>query len=258
MNKQLEKKIIQATHQEGIGSQYERLVLSRFFLKLSKTHQFNSVLEYSAGISKGLDNITFINQSKKVTIADTNYKKLKAIWPKDYPKTNFCSLTKAPKSELVWNFAIVHLRKTVLQQMIKRSNKYILIFTPNLYNWGAPIHHFFHLITKTKCRHPERGDRRTRTLSGLKDTLTQKNLEIVETGYVDMPIWPDFAFSKMELFKGLGIKTKASNKNTNTPKASVLHTTLNKQTKLLEYNLPGFLQPIIAHHQYVLAQKLSK
>lgn len=245
-------KIIRTTAPEGLGSCYERVRLYELLPRLMRK-DVDSVLEFPATITKGWDNIAFLEKGLKVTIADDEVSKIEREWPyKLRPEFNPPENLQQ-KFDLVWNFAIVHQKPEIVEEMLKLSDKYILIFTPNGLNWGAPLHWGLHFLTGTKCNHPEKGHLKLMTLRGLESYLQNRGMQTVTAGYFDAPFWPDFAFSKEKIITELPfIKNLFSKKNSKPrEKHANFEKTIEKAAKF-EENLPEFAKPIIAHHQYVL------
>src|SRR5690242_18946453 len=81
------------------------------------------------------------------------------------------------------------------------------MFVPNIWNPGAPIHAAYHLLSRAKCRHAERGDARLRTRAGLVRFLKQRRLAVVASVYIDAPPIRNTAFSLRELKQALGART---------------------------------------------------
>lgn len=245
--------VIRVTSGEGIGSQYERVQLITLLPEIIDNLKIKTILEYPAGITKGWDNIHF-GLDKHMTIADDTVDSLKKCYPyKHIPTFIRADALGNRKFGLVWSFAVFHESPELFKNMVKHSNKYILIFTPNVLNWGAPLHWGYHLFSKTKCRHPEKGNFNLMTLWGLKKYFKMNGLSIVKTGYFDAPYWPDFAFSKKELAASFPWLIKPQTGKQVADSGVILSKI--KQAEAFERKLPGWMLPLIAHHQYVLAQK---
>ncbi len=254
MKKQPDKTdlVIQATSSEGLGSQYERVQLITLLPKIIDGLKIQTILETPASITKGWDNVHF-GKDKAITVS--NEKNLSSIYPYQ-PKPSFITPSQLnfEQYDLVWNFAVFHQKPEILETMMNHSKKYILIFTPNVLNWGAPLHWGYHLFSKTKCFHPEKGNFNLMTLWGLKKYLKTKGLSVVKAGYFDAPYWPDFAFSKKELARSFPKIFKAC-VNKVTVDLHAVEKNIRK-AQALEQKLLGWTLPLIAHHQYILAQKI--
>lgn len=251
--REIEEWICSNTQDEGFGGVYERISLGRFLNKLSNNLPIKSVLEYGIPFSKGYDNMIFIKNNINVTIVDPEIKKIKEEWPFDI-KPKFESMDLKGKFDLVWNFALLNTNPEVISKMIDMSNRYVLFFTPNILNYGTPFHIFYHLISETKCKHAERGSVKLRTLNGLKSFARKNNLRVLETGYVDMPPWPDTAFGIREVKENiLKMKLPPPQKVDLLPGKEFLNK-VNK-SMFIENSRLGPIRYFFAHHQYVLAEK---
>ena len=244
--------VVQATSGEGLGSQYERVQLITLLPKIIEGLKIKAIFEVPAAITKGWDNVHF-GEDKAITVS--NEKDLSSIYPYQ-PKPSFItpSQSDSKKYDLVWNFAVFHQHPELFNTMMKYSKKYVLIFTPNVLNWGAPLHWGYHLFSKTKCHHPEKGNFNLMTLWGLKKYLKTNGLSIVRTGYFDAPYWPDFAFSKKELAGSFPWLIKPQESKQVEDYQAIFSKI--KQAEAFEQRLPHWTLPLIAHHQYVLAQKI--
>ncbi len=244
--------IYKASIGEGIGSLYERLIVKKLFAKLAKNHRFSSVLEFKGlETTKGFDNITFLRMGKKVTLYVNNIPNNRLKWAyKLKPKFNKNPVDNK-KYDLVWNFAVVQSDKSAVENMIRISDKYILIIVPNVINWGTPIHLLYHILTRTKCTHPEKGNIALRTLPGLKRYLSNFSVKIIESGYIDIPLIPDIGFSISELKKALGIKNEKKSKAANYEKLQKLFYKLGTIERL---NISQNFKFPFAHHVYIFAK----
>lgn len=251
MENNIENFICSLISEEGIGSIYERIVLKRFFEKSIIKYQFQSLLEYGCKITKGYDNIIFF-EKKTVTVSDQNIEEIKKRWR--FPsKPVFSTLNFTKKYDLVWNFALVQQNPDLLLKMKDLSQKYVLVFTPNIYNCGTPFHWGYHFLTRTPCYHAEQGSISLRTLSGLKRFFLKNGLKIVDCGYIDMPPIPDIGFSINELKKFLNKDFIVPEK----PKLPIdmIRTKIGKM--MFVENSPvlkNILRPVMSHHNFILGE----
>lgn len=258
------KQLLIAAQDEGIGSIYERVMLQDLLPSILSKTDAKSILEFPATITKGWDNHVLLD-SHDVTVADLDGS-LKKKWPFE-KKPRFEKVSKdSQRFDLVWNFALFHQHQKLFPAIDMFSKKYILLFTPNIFNWGAPIHWGFHLVTLTGCNHPENGPVNLMTANGLANYVEDKGYTVLETGYFDLPPWPDFAFSKKELGKHFpfsllwGEKEKNSAELKNKSDSDFDPVATNKVVQKSAYwerkGVPCWVESIVAHHQYVLAEKL--
>lgn len=200
----LEMAICSRLQDEGVGSVYERVVLSRWFRDLAQRYGYSSVLEYTCPITRGYDNVALLDMGLAVTVADTQIERIRHGWKFDQ-RPAFSALAAAPAADLVWNFAQVQMNPALVAAMKSRARQHVLIFVPNILNPGTPVHLAYHLLTRTACRHAERGSVRIRTRPGLLRLLARHNITVIESGYVDVPPIPDIAFSIRELKQTIGL-----------------------------------------------------
>lgn len=251
-----EEEIVSATFNEGVGSVYERIMLKRFFENLVKKYSFKSVLEYKGlTITKGIDNITFLKNNKKVFVFDKKGGRFEKNWPFRAKPRFFSQSSLLERADLVWNFAVVQLEPGILNEMIKFSKKHFLLFVPNFLNWGTPIHLLYHLLTKNRCTHAERGSLKLRTLWGLKGFVQRQRVQVIKAGFIDTPLLPDIGFSLKELKKTLGVRERSDLTRAHTIKDS---RNILKNFNLLgiieRLKLPVILQTPFAHHIYILGK----
>jgi len=251
MNNQ-ELLICQHTQDEGFGAVYERIMLERLLKKLVEGHKIQSVLEYGSVITKGYDNLAIMDQAQAV-IADKDIGLIKSLW-KFKKKPCFVDFKNIKaKFDLVWNFALVQQDPDLIEKMIVYSKKYVLVFTPNFLNIGTPAHYLLHWLSKTECQHAERGRIDLRTPLGLKKFFIRQGLRVLKTGMVDLPPWPDTAFSIKDVKKMLGFKVK-KNKQWFPKEPKVILEKIEKMTFLEQSSLPSFFKLFFAHHLFVLGE----
>lgn len=252
---EVERLICKNTQDEGFGSVYERISLSRLLKKLKQRHNFVDVLEFPCKITKGYDNLILMNEGCNADVADFDLKKIKSLW-KFSKKPNFISIDSSKRYDLVWNFAMLQLNPLLLDKMIKKTKKYVLVLTPNILNYGTFFHFIYHLLSGTKCEHAEQGMTKLRMRQGLIKIFKEKNIKIVESGYIDLPFWPDTAFSIKEVKKNLfHIKLKPEKESVRKNEDEVLNK-INKMMGIIENNktMRGLFEHIFAHHAYVLGE----
>ncbi len=203
----VERLICTHLQHEGIGSLYERLILSRWLPELAQTRGYSSILEYGVPITHGYDNVILIKAGLDVTIADAQATQVERDWPFPW-KPTFVTPEAAPSADLVWSFAHAQLDPSIVATMKKHSKRDVLVMVPNFFNHGAPFHAAYHLLTGTTCGHAERGSKSIRTHAGLKRLVMNAGLRVVTSGFLDAPPIPDIAFSIRELKEVMGAKFK--------------------------------------------------
>lgn len=226
--------ICQKTQNEGFGAVYERIMLGRLLKRLAQKYGIRSVLEYGCSITKGYDNLALMSQCE-VTVANENAPP---------PEGRF---------DLVWNFALTQQEPRLLEKMKQHSKRYILVFTPNLLNIGTPIHLMLHVLSRTKCQHAERGRIALRTPWGLKNFFAKQGLKVLEAGIIDIPPWPDTAFSIKDVKRMLGFKIR-ENEPWFSQDPEIILAKIEKMSFLEKSSLPYLLKLFFAHHLFVLGE----
>ncbi len=251
INSELE--ICTKTQDEGFGAVYERIVLERFLERVQKKYGFKEVLELECPITKGFDNLVLKGIGCGINVSSKNLEQLKEKWDKFKEKPKFISMDSKEKYDLVWNFAVVQLDPKIIIEMKKKSKKYVLIFVPNILNYGTPFHLAYHLMTGLPCYHAERGSVKIRRRVGLKKIVERFGLRVIESGYIDMPWWPDTAFGIREVKENiLKMTLKPVEKEFKDPKKYMR--SINSMT-FIEYNkFLGSIKYFFAHHTYVFCE----
>lgn len=141
---------------------------------------------------------------------------------------------------LIWNFGFLQREPSLIEKMKRISQRYVAAFVPNYTNPGTLAHKLYHSIYGGFCTHPERGDRRLMSSRGLITLFENAKLQILESGYMDLPPFPDTVVTIKEFF---GSKSR-----------DVLRIPINVQ-KLVAFERIAFSKRIIAHHCYVFGSK---
>jgi len=249
----LERDICSFASDEGLGSIYERIVLRRFLARLAKELDLGSVLEYGASISKGYDNLAWADRCE-VTVYDPTATEIESHWR---PNRKLKLVDKCSGVfDLVWSFAQVQMRPERLAEMVQHTRCYVLVFVPNVLNWGTPFHWSYHALTRVKCHHAEQGGLLVRSRAGLESLVRSHGLRVARSGYVDMPYLPDIGFSIRELKGVLGIPVRDA-AVVGAPPSSP-QSTMRKVEWLMGWErraLPQWVQSVLAHHCWVLGEK---
>lgn len=147
----------------------------------------------------------------------------------------------AESYDFVWNFGFLQRKPSLIWKMKKISRRYVAAFVPNYLNPGTIIHMLYHLIYGGPCTHPERGDKRLMSVQSLIWLFKYAGLEILESGYIDLPPWPDTIVTIKQLF---GVKER-----------SVLKIPIDVG-QLLPFERIAFPKRIAAHHCYIFGEKM--
>ena len=261
------------TFDEGIGIASERFAMAKIIKRITKEYKIKSVLEAPVdglmGIP-GMNSVYFARQGAKVTVSSPSQKLLdnaQIFWKKlglkkkvsFVPDPSFEFPFKDHSFDLVWNYCIFERFKdgSLLPIMKKLSSKYILITTQNCFNWGYPIHQYYHRKNNQTWDH---GYPELMRLGYLKKTLKDAGLDIVETGFFDVAPWLD-TFDMHT--RGLGKKLVKGDDGWDW--SSLQKGDLEKlsQAKLIKFLVVfeklAFLpfNFLFSHHFYLLAKKVS-
>lgn len=256
MDEQIELSICAKTQHEGFGSVYERIRLGRLLGRLQEKYEFHTVLEYGCPFTKGYDNLVFLARGCQVSVLDPGASDLAAEWPfEETPPGYVCSLEEGKTFDLVWNFAVLQLGEVCLTDLARVSLGFVLVFTPNILNYGTPFHIGYHILSLTKCQHPERGLVRIRTRLGLVRSARRHGLEVLESGYVDIPWWPDTAFSIREFKKNvLRMKKVDDSRKAGTVAVREPEAVLRDIEAASWMEDKNLVHPFFAHHTYIFAK----
>jgi hypothetical protein len=236
---------------EGIGTLYERIVKGRMLRDLADRHGYQSVLEFGCSVTKGFDNLAFLDRGLSVTVADAAIDAIRAGWR--FPqRPAFCSLEAAPRADLVWSFAQVQRDPSVLDAMLTLADRHVLVFVPNAFNPGAPVHAAFHLVTRTPCKHAERGQLRLRTRAGLVRLLIQRRVRVLASGYIDAPPIPNIAFSIHELKQTMGWSRAGAAESAPATDPALVWRRVQALTRFEANPVAAQFRPIIGHHIFAL------
>ncbi|WXG44783.1 MAG: DUF362 domain-containing protein [Promethearchaeati archaeon SRVP18_Atabeyarchaeia-1] len=263
------------TKDVGTGTMYERKSMRRFLNALYLRYHPESVLEaYCNGISgiPCIASTVLADRGCKVTLVNPNPKILKLAedyWRKrgtERVEFRVGSVEKLPFEsntfDLVWNFAVVPKLENpmrALKELTRVSRNLVLVFSNNSLNFGFPFHQLYHGRTKSAWNHGHKGWMLT---SNVKKIMRKAGLEVVKTGYVDVPPWPDLDIPIGQVVKGIvtgrsgeegGRVVKASSGNA---EGSGMRRMLASLAGRFEPMLPGFAKPIFGHHFFVLARKV--
>ncbi len=187
---------------EVFGVNYERFSVGKKLNKLAEKYKIKSVLElpahgskampsiYSMGFAKAVQTITLINGNRKYM---KEWEKIgageKVKWIDGINIYNTGLLENA--FDFVWNFAFMPTCEQpddFIEEMKRISKKYVAIFSVNSGNVGFPIHRLVHKKTGIEWTH---GDIQYMNRHFIKKKLREHGLKVIETGFVDCPVWPD-------------------------------------------------------------------
>ena len=196
---------------EGFGTTYERFVLHRYFSWLKTRYDINSLLEAPSfgmtGVS-GINSLWWACQRVQVTIVDQCPERMEAI-QKVWRGTGLVPhlVCQSPASALLpfsdrafdvsWNFAALwHVKDggTYLGELGRVTKTALFLCVPNQQNicW--------------KLRPHDAGDffLDNIRIDWITSSLAAHNWRLVETGFFDVPPFPDIAMKKEDFLRRMG------------------------------------------------------
>ncbi|MFH1460522.1 MAG: methyltransferase domain-containing protein [Candidatus Omnitrophota bacterium] len=253
---------------EGLGTTYERFILHRYFEKLRQDFDVQNVLEVPSfgmtGIS-GINSMWWADQGINVSVVDDNLqrlKKIKQVWQEISLQAEFiyhqgyAQLPFKNKSfDLSWNFAglwFVTDLDVFFSELVRVTKKTIFLCVPNTSN-----------IFCAQRIHAERKDLNLHldniNPGTIKEIMKKLGWQLKDSGYFDVPPWPDIAMNKEEILKKIGLR-KINKEIEIREKICILDyfnkKNLNMEKEILKY---GFLEnsfllfkKLWAHHRYFI------
>ena len=262
---------------EGLGTTYERFVLNNHFKRIQSAFSIRNVLEVPSfgmtGIS-GINSLWWATTGSQVTVVDNNLKRLlsaKSVWSTVALKADFVYLKDINRFEfkdkafdLSWNFGSLWFipdLNVFFQELTRVTRKVIFICVPNRSGLG----HLTRLAING-------GKNDSFFLDNLKKSVILNGLKnqgwlLRETGYFDIPPWPDIAMKKEELFKKIGlnriIRLFKREKEGVDRRLCILDyltgASPNMENEIMRYswleNAPWLIKKFWAHHRYFIFEK---
>ena len=261
---------------EGLGTTYERFILHRYFKKLLKIYKVESVLEAPSfgmtGIS-GINSLWWAANGIKPSVADNNADRIQLIqqvWDniplvvdlKAVDEFDFLPF-ESKLFDLSWNFAglwFVRNLEKFLNELDRITKKAIFICMPNHNGIGYKIRDWFFIKDQTDF-YPDHVKPKS-----FVPILNKLKWKIVETGYFDIPPWPDIAMKKEELLKKLClgfVLKKKKNKTDNKTDSCIIDyfnkTNPDMEKEILRYAFleksPFPVKQLWGHHRYFIFEK---
>jgi len=197
----------------GFGSNYEKFILSNIFVQLINKLKIKSVLEYPANQLMG------------------DHQEI-------FKTTNM--IINPPKADLVWNFTEFERSRDsqlMIEEMMKRSNKYLFIITGNKMNLGVCLHRLWHFLIFKKWDH---GLIRNMDYKKVKKELDKfENLKLIKKNAFDIPWFILDVYEAGKILKFFVPRKRGAKKI--------------KPTVFERY--PFFIKKFMSHHFYILAEK---
>ncbi len=255
---------------EGMGTTYERFILHRYFRRIERRFQIQSLLEIPSfgmtGVS-GINSLWWAVQGIPVTLVDGDGERIQLIsgvWeklllpvrikqqPKEGGKLPFGDRS----FDMSWNFAALRFvdnPEGIMAEMSRVTKKVVLICNPNPWN-------LFRIIDSQTVKQTSDGIDKY-SASTLVSFMKRKGWKLEEMGYFDTPPWPDIAMKKEELLRKLGLKTLAAQiEGKKKHPLCIVNFFSGKERymeeKIMKFsfleNTPRFFRRVWAHHQYFL------
>lgn len=258
-------------HYEGLGTTYERFVLHRYFERLYRNGDVRSVLEAPSfgmtGIS-GINSMWWALHGANVVVADSDSRRLslvQGVWNETGINAGFVVIegdwAMLPFDDMAfdfsWNFAAlwqVHQIGPFLAELARVTSKAIMICIPNASN----IMSFFNRAAGSSVE----GGQSRPTVGW--NALLSHGWNLAESGFFDVPPWPDIAMKKEDLLRKIGFK-RFGNKLERERKDGMCildyyrGTEKELESGVLKYgfleNLPSFIKRLWAHHRYFVFRR---
>ena len=259
------------TFDEGIGIASERYFMAILIKRIMKLCKIKSVLESPADGSMGIPglNSVFFARNEASVCVSSPYKPIlsnaKKFWLKLKlgrkvrfvydPKCNYPF--KKESFDLVWNSCLFeHFSEDeLLPKMIKVSRRWIFVVGQSKFNWGYPIHLWYHRINKQVWDH---GLSNLMNFWRVKKLFKKYDLKIVLSGLIDIPPWLD-TFDMHT--RGLGKKFVKNDSDwywSALQEGDVDKLSRNGYIKFLDIFQKLLFFPlnfVFGHHYYILARK---
>jgi ubiquinone/menaquinone biosynthesis C-methylase UbiE len=256
---------------EGLGTIYERFILHNYFDLLKTRYGIRSVLEAPSfgmtGVS-GVNSMWWASKEAKVSIVDQSATRLNAIqkvWSDTglsaefvYQASDSAVLPFADGSfDMAWNFAALwHVKdgETYLKELARVASKALFICVPNKQNvcWVLRPHNSHDYELKNI------------RIDWITSCLEASQWRLVETGFFDVPPWPDIAMKKENIFKLVGLDRLAKSKESGKTEGLCILDYFNGRSPamgkdIMKYGFlehsPNWLKQRWAHHRFLVFEK---
>ncbi len=258
-------------HDEGLGTTYERFILHNYFSRLKDRYDIHSVLEAPSfgmtGVS-GINSLWWASQGAKVTIVDQSSPRLESIarvWREAdlaaefiYQPPTSAELPFADGSfDIAWNFAALwHVKdgEKYLLELSRVAKKALFLCVPNKQNvcWVLRPHS------------SEEYELNHINTDWILSCLTPRGWRLTETGFFDVPPWPDIAMKKENMLKMVGLGGLAKSKESNNSAGLCILDYFSGRSPSMEKdimkygfleNSPNWLKKRWAHHRFLVLEK---
>lgn len=152
----------------GFGTAYEKFIVSKIFDDMVEKYKIKTVCEFPSNDLMDNNSSEFENVGCQVT------------------RQSLGDVNTPGKYDLVWCFCEVEQQENpqqLIEKMLQKSQKYMLVITQNKLNLGVPLHYIYHFFARRKWNH---GHYKYMTTSFIEKKL-EKNQVIIEKGAFDAP-----------------------------------------------------------------------
>ena len=189
-----------AVETEALGVDYERYALDRSFRRLVRRHTIGSVLEIPAKGQKAMPSLYslgFAGAGCDVALVNPEPKSLPAWASLGYGvECHRCEHSErtglpAANYDLTWNFLTLAQAAdagALLAEMVRLSRRYVMFLSVNRFNPGFFAHRLAHRVSGIEWTH---GAIEWMNPFRVRRFFECAGLEVVETGLVDTPPFPD-------------------------------------------------------------------
>ena len=266
-------------YNEGLGLVYERFVLNDFLEDLRQRFHITSVLEapiYGMAGVTGINSVMLARRGVHVTLVDDIPDRAEAvqrIWAELglTPEMHVISPDgwghlpfEDNQFDLTWNWAALWYlpdAAALLRELVRTSRHLVFVAMPNNIQVGYWMRKY--LIDKDFF---QTVDERWVDIERIRWTLRNEGAEIIASGVLDVPPWPDTVMPANEVLKRLGIRSaKLEDQFTGESwEWNTMAYYLGEQPDLYERvikyawldhaPLPWQIKSVWAHHRWLLAR----
>jgi hypothetical protein len=270
----------------GLGTTYERVAVAMMLERFADRHQVSRVLEGPVdGITgiAGLNSIPLAQRGAHVDLLLGSADQVKLagkIWSglglgdsSDIRVNSDGSLSAPERAyDLVWNFNALPQSSApteLVAEMCAASDRYVMIFVSNTWNYGFPVHRLHHRAAGEAWSH---GEIASMSVAFIERLLADHGFRPVERLVVDTPWWPDIDSPIEEVVATflpfLRSRVSASKRLEHytwrwddlpyfdPEKRERLMSEIGRHFAI-ERSAPRFLKLIFAHHRGVLAERIG-
>ena len=208
-------------YNEGLGLVYERFVLNDFLEDMRQRYALKTVLEapiYGMAGVTGINSAMLARSGCQVSLVDDIPERAQAvqrIWgelglsPQMHiiPPDGWGTLPFADNSfDMTWNWAALWYLPdagALLRELVRTSRKLVFVAMPNSIQAGYWIRK--HIIDQDFF---DTIDERWADIERVRWTLRNEGVQIIASGVLDVPPWPDTVMPANEVLQRLGIRSK--------------------------------------------------